>query len=52
MTRWNILWRKKINFCLYFYLFRDQAQNQGGSDSFLSTSFCGWNKGLDQHAGR
>ncbi|XP_023633335.1 zinc finger MYM-type protein 1 [Capsella rubella] len=38
-------------FCLCCYLFRDQAQNQGGSDCFVSTGFCGWNKGLDQHVG-
>ncbi|VYS46745.1 unnamed protein product [Arabidopsis thaliana] len=32
---------------------RDQAGNQGGSDSFLSTGFCSWNKAdrLDQHVG-
>ncbi|KAL9293277.1 putative transcription factor and/or regulators TTF-type(Zn) family [Arabidopsis thaliana] len=42
---------KEKAFCLYCYLFRDQAGNQGGSDSFLSTGFCSWNKAdrLDQH---
>ncbi|XP_019084184.1 PREDICTED: uncharacterized protein LOC104709114 [Camelina sativa] len=41
-------------FCLCCYLFKDQAQNQGGSDCFVSTGFCGWNKGLqglNQHVG-
>ncbi|KAL9840521.1 putative transcription factor and/or regulators TTF-type(Zn) family [Arabidopsis thaliana] len=44
---------KEKAFCLYCYLFRDQAGNQGGSDSFLSTGFCSWNKAdrLDQHVG-
>ncbi|KAL9856982.1 putative transcription factor and/or regulators TTF-type(Zn) family [Arabidopsis thaliana] len=44
---------KEKAFCLYCYLFRDQTGNQGGSDSFLSTGFCSWNKAdrLDQHVG-
>ena len=52
LRRFNLKWfdkydwveysvEKKKAFCLGCYLLRDQAGNQGGSDSFLSTGFCG-----------
>lgn len=36
--------KEEVKFCLYCYLFKIEINSQGGSNSFASDGFKGWNK--------